>query len=95
MIRRPKVNAKCFQHNLTARSPKNRGWKTVPGRAPFYPPRRRCRWCARWNWGGRLWVDAMSFPCLCHECAEYLLDMEPFAPWMSDERYQNGLERPS
>jgi hypothetical protein len=65
MIRRPNVRAKCFQHNLRARSTRNRYY--MPRDHKLYS-RWRCRWCQR---GHSTW-DYWLWPNLCHGCCNWL-----------------------
>ncbi len=68
MIRRPNVRARCFQHNLRARSPRNRHYLSRPHKLYLYG--RFCRWCRREYY--LTYFDA--FPKLCRGCAQYLID---------------------
>lgn len=65
MIARPNVRARCFQHQLRARSPRNR----------YYLPRDhklyikwRCRWCRRCHSNYDWWL----WPNLCKGCCTWL-----------------------
>jgi len=67
MIKRPNINARCFQHNLTARTPRNRYY--LPRDHKLYIHSRYwCRWCRRphgtWDW----WL----WPHLCRACTAWI-----------------------